>query len=182
MLPDASIRLHDSTKAFHSVFRNRSLRRLQLALTGSVIGDWAFGIALAVYAYDSGGAAAVGLLTLARWATAGLAAPFLSVLADRYRRRSVMMASDAARMTAVTIAAVAVWVDASSLIVYGAAIFTSVTSTVYQPAQTALLPSLTTTPDELTAANVVTSTIEGVGAFAGPALGGFMLIWLGTAR
>ena len=91
-------RLTDSTRAFREAFASKGLRRLQLALAGSVIGDWAFSIALSVYAYDAGGAKAVGLLALARWTLAAFAAPFLSLLADRYRRRSVMLASDSIRL------------------------------------------------------------------------------------
>ena len=37
------------------------------------------------------------------------------------------------------------------------------------------MPSLARSPDELTAANVASSTIESVGAFAGPALGGVVI-------
>jgi predicted MFS family arabinose efflux permease len=172
--------LDDSTRAFRDAFANRALRRLELALAGSVVGDWAFGIALAVYAYDANGAAAVGLLALARWTAAALAAPFTAVLADRYRRRTVMIASDAIRAALIAVAAVSVWSDGPAGIVYAMAVLTGVVSTAFQPAQTALLPALTTTPEELTAANVVTSTIESVGTFAGPALGGLLLIWLGV--
>ena len=43
------------------------------------------------------------------------------------------------------------------------------------PAEAALLPDLARTPEELTAANVVRSTIESVGTFAGPAIGGALL-------
>jgi predicted MFS family arabinose efflux permease len=46
---------------------------------------------------------------------------------------------------------------------------------VFRPAQAALLPSLVTSPAELTAANVASSTIESVGTFLGPALGGLLL-------
>jgi MFS family permease len=173
-------RLTDSTRAFREAFSSKGLRRLQLALAGSVIGDWAFSIALAVYAYDAGGAKAVGLLALARWTLAAFAAPFLSVLADRYRRRSVMLASDAIRLLATAGAAVAVWTSAPAVIVYAAALIVTAVSTAFQPAQTALLPSLTSSPEQLTAANVVTSTIESVGTFLGPALGGLMLVWAGT--
>ena len=173
-------RLTDSTRAFREAFASKGLRRLQLALAGSVIGDWAFSIALAVYAYDAGGAKAVGLLALARWTLAAFAAPFLSVLADRYRRRSVMLASDSIRLLATAGAAVAVWTSAPAVIVYAAALIVTAVSTAFQPAQTALLPSLTASPEQLTAANVVTSTIESVGTFLGPALGGLMLVWAGT--
>ena len=96
----AASRLTDSTRAFREAFASKGLRRLQLALAGSVIGDWAFSIALSVYAYDAGGAKAVGLLALVRWTLAAFAAPFLSLLADRYRRRSVMLASDSIRLLA----------------------------------------------------------------------------------
>ena len=42
------------------VYRNRSLRRLQLAWGGSIIGTWAYSVALVVYAYQQGGTSAVG--------------------------------------------------------------------------------------------------------------------------
>src|SRR6476661_1694601 len=149
-------RLNDSLAAFRRVFASRSLRRLQLALAGSVIGDYAFSIAMAVYAFEAGGATAVGLLTLVRFSAAGLLAPFTSVLADRHPRRSVMIAADAIRMVAVAIAAAVVWADGPSLIVYAAPVVTAIVFTAFQPAQTAMLPSLTEGPEELTAANVVT--------------------------
>ena len=49
------------------------------------------------------------------------------------------------------------------------------------PARAAWLPSLARTPEELTAANVVSSTLESVGMFLGPALAGFLLAVTGTA-
>ena len=33
------------------VYRNRALRRLQLAWAGSIIGTWAYSVAIVVYAY-----------------------------------------------------------------------------------------------------------------------------------
>jgi MFS family permease len=60
-------------------------------------------------------------------------------------------------------------------IVYGLVALTSATGTVFRPAQAALLPALVTSPGELTAANVASSTLESVGTFLGPALGGLLL-------
>ena len=47
--------------------------------------------------------------------------------------------------------------------------------TVFSPAEAALLPALARTPEELTAANVSSSTLESLGSFVGPALGGLLL-------
>ena len=62
----------ESLRAFGAVFANPSLRRLQLAGIGSTIGTWAYGVGLAVYAYESGGAKTVGLVYFARWGAAAL--------------------------------------------------------------------------------------------------------------
>ena len=51
---------------------------------------------------------------------------------------------------------------------------------LFSPTQAALLPSLARSPEELTAANLVLTTIESVGIFMGPAIGGIMLALTGT--
>jgi MFS family permease len=152
-----------------------------LAGIGSTIGTWAYGVALAVYAYDAGGAKAVGLIYAVRWALAAVAAPWLSVLADRRSRRLVMVASDVSRASLLAGMAVAAALGAPAAIVYALAVGASISSTVFAPAQGALLPSLVRTPDELTAANVVMNTVASVGMFAGPALGGVLLAVSGPA-
>jgi hypothetical protein len=50
------------------------------------VGDWAYAIAVAVYAYDQGGPAAVGLLGVVRYVSMALVLPLASTLADRYPR------------------------------------------------------------------------------------------------
>src|SRR5438477_1878316 len=173
-------RLSESSRAFRDAFANPALRRLELALAGSVVGDWAFSVALAVYAYHQGGAAALGIVSMTRWLLAAAAAPFIAVLADRYRRRRVMIAADLLRAVIVGAAALIVWGGGPALLVYGLAVLTAIVSTAFPPAQTALIPSLTRTPEEMTAANVVTSSIDSAGTFAGPAIGGLLLATAGT--
>jgi MFS family permease len=174
-------RTAESANALREVFRNPGLRRLELAWVGSVTGDWSFAVALAVYAYDSGGAAAVGLVGLIRFLPAAAAAPFSALLGDRLPRRRVMLLADLVRAAAIAGATAAAIVDAPAGAVYALAGLTSVVSTAFLPAQAALLPSLARTPQELTAANVASSTIEGVGSFAGPAVGGLLLAATGTS-
>jgi MFS family permease len=168
-------RLTESLRALRAVFANPRLRRLELALVGSVTGEWAYAIALAVYAFDQGGAAAVGLVGLIRFLPSALAAPFAAVLGDRFSRVRVMVVSDVLRALAIAGAAVAAFADAPAGVVYALAGVVSVVSMAFRPAQAALLPSLARTPGELTAANVASTTIESIGSFAGPALGGLLL-------
>src|SRR5919198_2880598 len=90
-------------------------------------------------------------------------------------RGRVMVASDVLRALAMTAAGVSALAAAPAGIVYALAGFVAVVSTAFRPAQAAILPSLARTAEELTAANVASTTIESVGSFVGPALGGLLL-------
>ncbi len=165
----------ESLRAFGAVFRNKRLRRLQLAGAGSTLGGWAYGVALAVFAYHAGGARAVGLVYFARFAAAAAFAPWLAVFVDRFPRRRVMVATDLARC--VLMAAMAVVASATDgvWLILLLAVAASIVSTMFGPAQGALMPSLVDTPEELTASNAVMNTIASVGMFLGPALAGLLL-------
>ena len=168
-------RLGESLRAFAAVFANGDLRRLELAWSGSIIGQWGYEVALAVFAYRAGGATAVGLVGLVRLLPAAFVAPFAALLGDRFPRRRVMVAADLVRACAMGGAAAAVFAGAPAAVVYALAVLTALTSTAFQPAQAALLPSLARSPEELTAANATSTTLESVGFFVGPALGGVLL-------
>jgi MFS family permease len=167
--------LLDSLRAFKGIYRNAGLRRLQLAWVGSSVGTWGYVVALMVYAYDHGGASAVGLVGLIRWFPAAIAAPFGGVVGDRFPRLRVMIVSDFVRASALVVAAAAIILDSPTAVVYLLAVVVTVTSQVFQPAEAALLPTLAETPEELAAANVASSTIEAAGYFVGPAIGGLIL-------
>src|SRR4029453_10467273 len=167
--------MRESSRAFRDVFANPALRRIELAWAASILGTWAYGIAVVVFAYDHGGATAVGIVGLVRWLAAAAVSPFAALLGDRYDRRWVMVASDLARVVLIAAAAVAVYIDASPVVVYVIAALVGMAATAFRPAEAALVPTLARTPEELTAANVAASTIESVGIFAGPALGGLLL-------
>jgi MFS family permease len=168
-------RLAESQRAFVEMFANRELRSLQLAGVGSTLGIWAYGVAVAVYAYDVDGAKAVGILYFVRWSLAGAFAPWLSVLSDRLPRRRVMLAADLVRAAVVGGMAALVAFHGPSLLVYGLAVVGSIAGAAFHPAQSALLPSLARTPEELAASNIALSTTGSVGMFAGPALGGALV-------
>ena len=168
-------RIAESGAAFRDVVQNESLRRLELAWTASIIGQWAYLVAVSVYAYEVGGEAAVGLIFLLRLVPAALIAPFTGLLADRYRRELVLLGSLLSRAVLIGLAAVGVFLDASSAVVYALAIGAAIATTPFRPAQAAMTPALAQSPRELTAANAVASTVESIAVFVGPALAGLLL-------
>jgi MFS family permease len=167
--------LHDSVRAMREVYANRGLRRLQLAWAGSIIGTWAFTVALAVYAFHHGGASAIGLVVLIRWLPAAFTASAMGVLGDRYPRVAVMISSDLLRAATFGGITACVLLDGPPAVVYVLVALSSIFMTAFRPAQAALLPALARTAEELTAANVSSSTLESLGFCAGPALGGVLL-------
>jgi len=132
-------------------------------------------VAVSVFAYAEGGAGGVAVVSLIRIIPAAIVAPFAAVLSDRFHRERVMLFADITRTVALIGAGLVVAFSLPSGIVYALAALVSMLSTTFRPAQSALLPSVSETPEELTAANVSMSTIAAIGSFAGPALGGILL-------
>lgn len=174
-------RFGDSLDAFRDVWANRDIRNVQLGFAGSVLGMYAYVIAVAVYAYEHGGATAVGVFAFVRLGAAALIAPLAASLSDRYRRERVMLASDLLRVLTVGTCAVVAALHGPPAVVYVVATVTAVFGTVFRPAATAMLPTLARSPEELTAANVSASTIDSVASFAGPAIGAALLAAGGPA-
>jgi MFS family permease len=167
--------LRESLAAFRGNFANPQLRKLQLAGMGSVAGLWAYSVSLAVFAYEADGAKAVGIVTLVRAIPAAISAPFTSTLADRLPRVPFMAVTNLGRGAAIGGAGIVALAGGSAWVVYMLAGLAAILGTAFLPAESALLPQLARTPEELTAANVVRSTIDSVGTFAGPAIAGALL-------
>ena len=165
----------ETGRSLSTVFRNPGLRRINLAFAGSAIGDWAYATAIAVWAYGVGGVTAVGVFGTVRLALMAIASPFTATLADRHSRKMIMIGCDLTRGSIIAINALLIWKDAPPGIVFTLAALAAVVATPFRPAVAALLPSLVDSPDELTASNGTTSTIESLAIFVGPALGGLML-------
>jgi MFS family permease len=165
----------ESLGAVRRVFANPNLRRIELAFAGSAIGNYAFSVAIAIYAFHHGGVAAVGIVTAVRQAAAASIAPFAASLADRFRRERVMLASDAGRVACSAGIAALAATGSPTIAVYALAVGTSVSGAVFRPAEASLVPLVARSPQELTAANVTASTFDSVGVFVGPALGAFLI-------
>jgi MFS family permease len=175
MIGAARSALGDTYSLFASVFRNPALRKLQFALLGSLIGDWASATALAVWVYGVGGAKAVGIYYTVRLLLMALSSPLTGTMADKLPRRLVMIGADLLRCVLFIAIALLIWAEASNVIVFVLFGIASLAISAFRPAQAAWLPSLANSAEELTAANGSASTLESLSFFVGPAIGAFML-------
>ena len=159
---------------------NEQIRTVELAWACAIAAEWAHFVALGIYSYDHGGAAAVGVAGLVRLLPAAVVAPFAASLGDRFPRERFILA-------ACLIGAVALGASAASAaagdtaLVYVFAAVVGLSATLFRPALQALLPSLARTPEELIAANGATSTMEGLGTLVGPLLAGLLVAFTDPA-
>ena len=103
------------------------------------------------------------------------------MLADRKPRRLVLIGVELVRCSMFAALTALVVVDAAPIAVYVLAVLVVVAEPLFRSAQAALTPALVSTPEELTAANVLASGVESVGLFLGPALGALLLAATGVA-
>ena len=168
-------RLQESKQAFAAVFSNPALRLVELSWTLSITAYWVFIVALSLFAYEEGGATAVGVVGLIRVLPSVVAAPFAAMLGDRFPRHRVIFFVNVARTLLILAAAAVALLDVHVAAVYVLTALVGLMQSLFRPTQAALMPTLARSPEELTAANLVLTTIESVGVFLGPAIGGILL-------
>jgi MFS family permease len=167
-------RLGQVVSALGAALRNDNVRRVELAWGGAIAAEWAHFVALGVYAYEQGGATAVGIAGLVRLLPAAVVAPFAASMGDRFRRERFLLAMALVGSGALAASAAAAFAGELVLVFAFAAVI-GVSSTLVRPALQALLPSLARTPEELISSNGATSTVESAGALAGPLLAGVLV-------
>jgi len=158
-----------------TVSGNPGLLRAELAYVGFNLAEWATWVSILAFAYGVGGAAATGLVAVVQLAPAALVAPLASIAGDRYRREWVLLGGYLAQALSMLATAVALLTEAPVPLVYGLAALAATSITITRPAQSALLPTLARTPEELTAANVASSWTESTSVLGGPALAALLL-------
>jgi MFS family permease len=167
--------LRDMRASIRSVFRNPGLRRVELALAGSMIGDWAFATAVTVWAYNVGGVTAVGVWTAVRLTLMAVTAPIASMVADRFPRKRVMIGADLIRAVLVLGSGLCLVFGTPAAPIFVLATLAGLLGTPFRCAQRALMPALAETPEELTASNGTGSTLESLSFFVGPTLGALLI-------
>jgi MFS family permease len=167
-------RARETVSAVALAVSNRNVRRAELGWGASIGAEWVHFVALGVYAYRTGGTAAVGIAGLVRLLPAAVVEPYAASAVDRFRRERILLVTALVGAAALAASAAAAYAGARP-VVYAAASVVGVATTLTRPALQALLPSLAHTPEELIAANGATSTIESLGTLAGPLLAGVLL-------
>ena len=160
-------------------FGNRDLALLGVARVAVSFATWSFAIALGVYGFEAHGAAGVGIVALVRFLPGALASPFAGMLIDRHPRRTILILSTVAMAAVLGGATLAAALDAPAGVVFVFPALFAVVACAYGPAESALIPSLARTPQELSASNVTHSAMEN-GGFLLAALGTGLLLGLGT--
>jgi MFS family permease len=168
-------RVSDSLQVFGTTLANPSLRRLLFAFAAFCMSEWAAWIALMVYAYQRGGATGTAVVSAAQLIPSAIVAPLGSVLGDRYRRDRYLFAGYLLQALLLLAAGTSMVADAREWLVVVLAVPASAAMTLTRPAQSALLPQLVASPDELTAANVASGVIESAGVLIGPAAAGAVM-------
>src|SRR6185503_1988297 len=154
-------------RALRAVLRNRGVTRMQLAFLLFNVAEPAMWVAILVYAFERGGTRQVGLVSIVLLVPAGVLAPVAAALGDRFRRERMVRYGYLAQAITTAATAVALFADAAAVLVYALATVAAVTYTTGRPNHHALMPSLSETPEEVAAANSVSSLTEGIGATIG---------------
>lgn len=158
---------------------NRNFRQLWLGQVVSQLGDWFDTIALyALLLRLTGSGRAVGLLLVARFLPSFIVGPLSGVVADRFSRRTIMIVSDILRAI-VVLGFLLVRKPEHVWLVYALTILQLVFSTFFEPAKTAVIPSIVS-GRELLAANAISSVTWSVMLTLGAAFGGIVTGWFGT--
>ena len=161
--------------AYREILAIRDARRLISASAVSQLGDWLFNAALlgTVFA-ETGSARWVGAATICRLVPYVVLGPLGGVVADRYDRRTVLLAGDLTRGVLMVAIAAVVETDGPVALLLVITALASSAGTAERPASMALLPRLVGEA-RLGPANALLHTVQDLGVVIGPAIGAVLL-------
>ncbi|HEX3516730.1 MAG TPA: MFS transporter [Trebonia sp.] len=153
-----------------------AFRSLLAGLAVSQVGDWLYNLALVTMVYQRTGSALwAGIATAARVIPIVVLGPLAGVVADRFGRRGVMIASDLARLLLMLGLALVAAAHLPVLLAPLIAALATAAGAPYLPCVSAVTQKLVRGAD-LTGANAARSAVTAAGVIAGPALGGVLLL------
>ncbi len=165
-----------------AVVRDPRILRIELAFFAFNMAENATWVAILVYAYDRGGASTAGVVAVVQLVPTALLAPFGAYAGDRFRRDRVLFFSYLGQSVALGLVALALAWGASFAVTLVVATIAATSFMFTRPTQAALLPSVSDGPEELTAANAVSTFAENFGIVVGPFVAGLVLAGRGPAQ
>ena len=166
----------EGNAGYGAVLRNREYVTLLVSQSLSVLGDQVAAIALALLVFDRTGSAFAAAATFAvGYATGILVGPFLSTLADRYPRRTVMVVSDAVRFVLVG----ALALQPPTPVLFALIGLVGAASPAFSSARSATLPDVLSYEDYSTGQGLVSNAAQ-ASQVLGFALGGVMVATIGA--
>lgn len=157
---------------------NAGFRNLWYGQVVSELGDWLNSIAIYMLVMQlGGGGMAMALTMMAKLMPVFFVSPIAGVLIDRMDRRTILMASDLFRFVVVLCF---LFVDAPGelWLLYSLVIVEIALAGFFEPARSAMIPSLTRR-EELVTANALSGSTWSVMVAVGAALGGVLVSWFG---
>ncbi len=158
---------------------NRGFRLLWLGQVVSQMGDWFDTIAVYTIALRlTGSTRSVALIMVARFLPSVIMGPLSGVVADRFSRRSIMIAADLLRAV-VVLGFLFIRRPDQMWLVYLLTVLQLTFSAFFEPAKTAVIPSIVS-DRELVSANAIASVTWSAMLTLGAAMGGFVAGAFGT--
>src|ERR1041385_1834632 len=158
---------------------NRAFRTLWLGQVVSQMGDWFDTIAVYTLALRlTNSSRSVALIMVARFLPSVVMGPLSGVVADRFSRRSIMILSDIIRAV-VVLGFLFVRRPDQMWLVYVLTVLQLAFSTFFEPAKTAVIPSIVS-DRELVSANAIASVTWSAMLTLGAAIGGVVTGLFGT--
>jgi len=140
------------------------------------IGSWSYAVVIAVDIYSRTGSTVwLAGLSASRWVTGLLLSGYAGVLADRYQRTTVMIASATANGIVMAGIALSVGLHGPVWTLLVLTVLSATAAAPYRPAAGALTPQVVDEKD-LAAANGIFAAIESVVVVVGPGIGGLLLL------
>lgn len=156
-----------------AVSASPGLRRVLIAygLYGMV--EFSIWTAVILYGYDEGGASLAGAVAVVQLLPASLLAPMLASVGDRIPRGTALVLAHSFVAITTLLTLVALIAEAPVPVVIAASTTATVAVAVVRPIHFAALPQLATSAQQLVSANSMSSMLDGITLFAGPAVAGF---------
>lgn len=161
---------------YRDVLRHHDFRRLAVAFLVDQVGSWAYNVVLIVWVFDRTHSPTwIAAATASGWVPRLIWSAYAGVLADRYERTAVMLASALLSFTAMTGVALVVAGNGPPAAALALGALACSLATGYRPAAQAVVPEVV--PErELVTANAIFGGLESLVVVLGPGIGGLLLL------